>query len=218
MPPGSRCRSGRAGREADAELAEVAAEDVGAVPGAVHPGVDDRLRRRPVPHAPGDVLAVGPAAEPAAQVADGLEPAGRASPSPSQAWSKQPVPSIRRCGAARPLQPLVALEVPRPALSRSLLIRQRTALRASPGASSPGSASPHLPQASAAVAGGRRRDDQDEQRRAERKHGERPPSGLRWCARPFDAVNRPRPRGAVVPWTNARDGSARARRGCRRRR
>lgn len=50
-------RGGRVRRDADAGFAVVRVEDVRAVTGGGHPGVDDRLRARQPQRAPGDVLA-----------------------------------------------------------------------------------------------------------------------------------------------------------------
>jgi hypothetical protein len=50
-------RGGRVRGDADAGFAVVRVEDVGAVAGRRHPGIDDRLRARQPQRAPGDVLA-----------------------------------------------------------------------------------------------------------------------------------------------------------------
>ena len=69
-PPGRIDRG--ADREAEADLRVVAVEDVRAVPGAGHPGSDDRTRRGQVALAPGDVLPGGPV-DAVVDVADGGE-------------------------------------------------------------------------------------------------------------------------------------------------
>src|SRR5688500_11480770 len=59
-------------RDPDADLAELAPQDVGLVAGGAHPRTVDRRRRRERPAAPGDVLAERPA--PAVRVAGAEDP------------------------------------------------------------------------------------------------------------------------------------------------
>src|SRR4051794_37143860 len=58
----ARAAGRRAEGDADPDLAEAAVEDVGAVAGRVHPGVDDPGGRHGAPGRPGDVLAQRPRA------------------------------------------------------------------------------------------------------------------------------------------------------------
>src|SRR5688572_1571375 len=61
-----RAGAGRAERDADADLTELRPKDVGPVAGRAHPRLVDLAGGREVAGAPGDVLAVDPAAVPGA--------------------------------------------------------------------------------------------------------------------------------------------------------